>query len=62
MNSVQIQAVGNVQPDTITPSGAPLGVLIGKTGRVVGRSSTYNDSSVVDVDGVLYELHNQNLA
>lgn len=43
------------------PSGAPMGDLVGKTATIVGESQTYNSCFVVDVDGRVYDIHDEYL-
>ena len=56
-----IRAVGDIAPEYVAPSGAPLGKLIGKEATVIGHSVTYNSSVVVDVEGRVYDIHDQYL-
>jgi len=53
---IDVSDVGGAAAGT-APSGAPLGQLHGRAGRVVGPSLTYNDSVVIDVGGRVYDVH-----
>ncbi len=60
-----IRVVGAIDIDwngVISPSGAPIGKLIGREATIVGPSQTYNDSIVVDVEGRVYDIHVEHLA
>ncbi len=57
--NVIIESVGSITPGSTLPSGAPIGALVGKTGVIVGNSSTYNSSLLVDVEGIVYDIHDQ---
>jgi len=57
----RIYPVGNMTEDTVLPSGAPIGKLVGKDAKIVGESQTYNSSVVVDVGGRVYDIHDQYL-
>lgn len=56
-----IQPAGPVAPEDVSPSGAPIGLLVGKLCKIVGPSQHFNSSVVVDLEGRVYDIHDSHL-